>query len=175
MKLHLLLSITVLVRHLKPGKIHCHLPMNDHIAQNQFSPCHKACHVEALLMPAVTSNTLPMYLMDICAYRVMFKHLRRGSFCVFASKGSSTLYALPSPLYIHPSNHSELTPISYTHRSIQSVLEEIYIKTQNNRVFRWKHQKVLGKFRFLVFSSLFDFAFPIKVMQSSLKRNLQSL
>lgn len=37
-KLHLLLSITVLVRHLKPGKIHCHLPMNDHIAQNQFIP-----------------------------------------------------------------------------------------------------------------------------------------
>lgn len=153
MKLHLLLLITVLVRHLKPGEIHCHLPMSNHIAQNQFSPCHKAYHVEALLMPPVTSNTLPMYLMDTRAYRVMFKYLCMGSFHVFASKGSSTLNALLSLLYIHPSNHSELTPISYTHGSIQSVWKRSTTKLKMIESLGGNFKRFLGNLDFLCFLS----------------------
>lgn len=58
--------------------------------------------------------------MDPFSYRVMFKHLCIGSFFALLPKVPLSRMSFYSPLHIHPSSHSELSPFFYTYGRIES-------------------------------------------------------
>lgn len=157
-----LLLITVLVRHLKAGEIHCHLSMSDHSCSDSFFPLPQGLPCRNITINVYfqilyiwwtllhTKWCLNTFVWEISMFLLI--------------RSFYTLSALLPHLYIYPLKYSELTPFFYIHGSIESELEEAYIKTRNVwDILPGSFERIFsGNWDFLYFLSFSILLFTLK-------------